>query len=662
MRMDQVAVKSMFVHLASVEQIVYHIVQGIVVERTFYFSSENNLSFLHTIFRSLDPCADNEKNNLAMIVTDSKHTKQINASEIFFIYFCRQSSSSQRTSSGSSGYENDFDSYVGIGVVGNSNDARFSEDDQNDVQSVLKPSFSNSVARQSSSHAYEAEDMQQRQLPVDLASVSSSAYRSSASERDESDLQRTVGHGYQPPVGHGGSASRIYAQNRDGSTLETIRPATVPVYIGGGSQTSSHRSTSSQSETEINESRKPGPYVSVSARPASVIAIPVRVIHTQGVPEEHQKYYVRTSEQSLGAESSDSRNQYPTSTTYRLTYTPSRNFVSSDKISSSNLENSRVSGSVQKPEKLTNYNTFGALDSVSQSSQSRFRAEESDSRVEQTQSRVVPATVSYPYNGGSSRFASSGSSSLQKGQVQARVDPEFSVNTLDSSMRTSEERDQRRFSASNPTLGTASRTSELDSRNQISTANRPTYVVSGRTSGSEQQQSSSNQGSSGSIYYVPISSNSRLQSGSGSQSQYQQRQGTHFSPYLPNRHLLTNSQFGAPDRLSQRFGTNAVNIGSNDDLQTFMSESERLARLQKHQISGSSSNVAVTNSEANRRTFETAANLDSTAANFVRSSNLANRNSEFDTASADGAEVGGYNRVRSWNTQSKWSSGKLHTS
>lgn len=168
-----------------------------------------------------------------------------------------------------------------------------------------------------------------------------------------------------------------------------------------------------------------------------------------------------------------------------------------------------------------------------------------------------------------------------------------------------------------------------------------------RVSSGSDQQSSSQYGTSGSAYYVPNTNRqTQVQHQTGaSQTQYQRQGGYNFSP---------SSSRISSDRLTQRFGSGITNYNT-DDLQTYMSESERLARLQQQQIAGSSSSAVHSNSEANRRTIQTASNLDSTAANFVRGSNLANRNSEFDLGNTDASN--GYNRVRSWNKQSKWSSG-----
>lgn len=529
--------------------------------------------------------------------------------------------------------------YAGVGIVG------YNEHDDN-VQSVVAP-FSGSAAERassrysSSSNAFEAEDLQQRIVPADLSSVSSSAYRSSLAENDEDELQHTL-----VPVG---TASRVYSQTRGSSASETSRVGAnvVPAYVSSGSSNLHRASASSQSESELNESRKPiptGQYVSISARPgtSNVLAVPVRVIHTQGIPEDNQKYYTRSSDYSSGSEGSSTRVLSPSSTTYRVTYSPSRNYVSSDKIASSQVEseNSRVIG-VQQPEKFINYNTFTAPETVSQT---RYHADDSDLYSEQSQTRVAPVSVSYPSNGGSSRYASTGSSLAQQSQTQARVVPAYPVNTVDSassSSRTAEEREQRRYTPAVPTYVTASRISSADQEEN------------------RNQQSSSQFGNAG-TYYVPVVGQSRSQAqqqqyGSGSQTQYQRN----FSPYVPVRTQSSSSasQVASSDKLSQRFGT-GVALAQTDDLHTYMSESERLARLQQQQIAGSSSNVALSNLDANRRTLNTASSLDSAAANFVRSSNLANRNSEFDSSNADASGSGGFNRVRSWNKQSKWSSGK----
>lgn len=543
-------------------------------------------------------------------------------------FFSRCRLSSQRGSSANYGVGTD---YEGVGIVGHTTDVV----DDDDVQSVVSPYSSGTASRYSSAKAFEAEELQQRVVPADLSSISSNAYRSSLSEHDEDDLQRSVGSGY------GGTASsRLYNQ-RVASESSRVGAAAVPVYVSGSQR--SHSSSQRESQSELSETQKPipaGQYVSISARPgqSTVLAVPVRVIHTQGIPEDSGNYYSRTAEQRASEQSASStRVQSPTSTTYRVTYSPARNSVSSDRIASSTseFENSR---SVQQPEKFVGYNSFNIPES---SSQTRFRADESDSHAEQSsQVRVAPVTVSYPSNGGSSRFASTGSSGSYN---QVRVAPAFPVNTIESSssLRTAEEKAQRRYTPASPTYVSASRlASEQEERNQ---------------------QASTSYGSTG-TYYAPVTTQTRLHSGSGAQTQYQRQGYAGFSPYVATGNQLSSSHGAASDKIStQRFG---LGTASTDDLNVYMSESERLARLQQSQISGSSgSSAAGSNYEANARTLQTASNLDSAAANFVRTSNLASRNSDYDTANVDASGTGtggagGYNRVRSWNKQSKWSSGK----
>lgn len=516
---------------------------------------------------------------------------------------------------------------------------------------VVTPAYvhsGSSSSRFSSASAHEADEMQQRVVPGDLNSVSSSAYRASLAEQDENDSQRTVGSGYVGQGGNGYGASRVYSQSR-GSGSESSRTGSVavPVYVSGQRRVAS---SASQSESEINESRKPvptGQYVSFAARPgqSTVLAVPVRVLNVQGTADDQQKFYSRSSDQSSGSDSTVTR-VLPTSQTYRVTYNPTYISSADRAASTSDSESSRV-GSVQTPEKFTNYNSYNALDSASQT---RTRAEESDSDLSQT--RVAPVTVTYPQNGGSSRYASAGSAASQQGQqqgvTQTRVVAAFPVHRVESSLssRTAEEREQRRYTPAVPTYISSS---------------------SNRQSASELEESRNQQSSAhGGTFYAPVSSQTRFQAqqqsqaGSGSQTQFQRQGfGGNFSPYVPSRSQTSSSSHLAAgqsaDRLSTRFGTGV--LGSNtDDLHSYISESERLARLQQQQIAGSSSGSAVSSSDANRRTLQTASTLDSAAANFVRSSNIANRNSELDTASYD-AGAGGYNKVRSWNKQSKWSSG-----
>jgi hypothetical protein len=90
-----------------------------------------------------------------------------------------------------------------------------------------------------------------------------------------------------------------------------------------------------------------------------------------------------------------------------------------------------------------------------------------------------------------------------------------------------------------------------------------------------------------------------------------------------------------------------------------MTEAERLAAAQQQQVVSSSSSdrfVANNHEEANKRTYDRAADLDSLAAKFV-GTNMGNRNS-IDLSNADLNNAGGFQNVRSWSRQSKWASGE----
>lgn len=88
-----------------------------------------------------------------------------------------------------------------------------------------------------------------------------------------------------------------------------------------------------------------------------------------------------------------------------------------------------------------------------------------------------------------------------------------------------------------------------------------------------------------------------------------------------------------------------------------MSETQRLANLQRSQISSGTSNRYDSAADVNSRVYKTAADLDSVSANFVGS-----RNNGFDELAAADRNVaagsnGGYQKFKSWNRQSQWSSG-----
>lgn len=580
--------------------------------------------------------------------------------------YSSRSSQNSRSSSTSGGAV--AADYVGVGIVGHSS----AHDSEADVQSRLSSRYS--------SQAYEQDDLQQRVVPADLSAVRASEYRAEEAEHDEDDVQRTVGVGFHDGVVNNDRYS--YAQRRQQEEIESRTSSSggtrvLPVYyVPGGSvsSSSSHRQSAGSEQAEYQESRtnRPGSrYVSMAVRPgtAAVVAVPVRVSYAPTLVDQTRYSAGGRADYQSEADSTLTRvqpgysvAQYPTST-----YT---SISSADRQSASDA---RIS-TVQQPEKyvspdLTNYNSYNRLDSASQS-----RYENEDSQVQERVSPTIDSSAS------STRFGAASAS--QRGYTGTRVIPAFPVHTIEStsSQRTAEEREQRRYGAARPAyVSTAQRTSanvesEENTRSQYATAVRPSYSSSSSALGSE---SASQYGSSsgGSTHYVvPVSTRVQSQSqrqGSSAQSQYQAGAGagymrTSYGGY-PRPAYPASSQFGAASssaagvansaHLSTRFGSGVASANS-DDLMQYMSESERLARIQQQQIAASARGSQAVSSvdEANRRTVNSAQHLDAAAASFVGSSNLRNRlNSELDTVET--IPTGGYQRVKSWQKQSKWASG-----
>jgi hypothetical protein len=520
--------------------------------------------------------------------------------------------------------------YVGVGYVGHS--------DADDSQRRVSPSLSHgsqSHSRYSSSNAYheeEEEDLQQRQVvPNDLHGIQSSAYRSSANHEEEEDTQKLVGY-HDASVSNDGSQSfsRRTQQQREQYESENSRSTPKVYYVSAPQSSSSSHSQRAGSESEYQETRSTPQRVSLQVRPGSttVLQVPVRVLNTVGVPESSQQYNSRSSssahQQSV---------QQQVSPTQRVTYYVAPVSSSSDRYdasSRSGSESSRTSYVQQQPEKyvapdLTAYNSF--------SSQSRSQLDdESD-----VQTRVRPYTPSI-VDGGSSRYASSSSSQSENSQrTQTRVVPALPVQSESlsaSHRRIADEQRERQYSSSRPSYINRTPITAEESR---------------RTEGS------SSYGSSGTTVYRPAPTTSQQSSSHHSaNSQSQSRSnfaGNSYSPYSPS---YTPSRY------------NSATVNSNtDNLHEYMSESQRLAEAQQRQIAPpsslpqhqASSSSYSSASEANRRTLDLAQRLDSAAANFVHSQNLANRQSEFDTEDLGSTGNGGYQRVKSWQKQSKWESG-----
>jgi hypothetical protein len=112
---------------------------------------------------------------------------------------------------------------------------------------------------------------------------------------------------------------------------------------------------------------------------------------------------------------------------------------------------------------------------------------------------------------------------------------------------------------------------------------------------------------------------------------------------------------------SSRLGSSV--LSTNTDLNSYMSEAEKLARLQAKSISSgatSSTYGSTTNiDDINRRTLEQAEQLDTKSADFVNSES-ANRFSLDGLDLSNVATDGGYKRVKSWQKQSKWASGSQY--
>jgi hypothetical protein len=467
-------------------------------------------------------------------------------------------------------------------------------------------------------------------------------------------------------------------QQRESESRVTGGGRTSQVYYApGGSASTSYRSSAQNSEAQYSESRtqKPvpvGQYVSMAVRPgtSTVLTIPV-----SAADQSQQRVYA-SNRQGYQAVTESSRTRVQPG--YQINYYPS---YASDRTSASS--GSRVETATQRitayqPEKLT----------TSGYSRSRYNNEETEEDEEDTQQRVQQANIN------SRQSSTSGGSTNYQQSYTGRVVPIVPIHTVEStsSQRTNE--DQRRSYQARPVYSqrVASSRNENEqasgSSSQYTSVNRP-VVTSSRISGTDGSQ----YGSSGVTYYTaPVASQSRVQmqaqnqqaqsqfqagtaaqtqytAGSAAQNQYasgssanqyaagtgSRTSGYGYQAYPQSR--FSGTQRGSASSVNQnRYNAQAVNANS-DDLVTYMSESEKLAREQQRQIAGSqTSSSQLSASEANRRTVNTANTLDSAAANFVGSTNLQSRLNDFDNVESLGG-TGGFKRVKSWQKQSKWASG-----
>lgn len=537
-----------------------------------------------------------------------------------------------------------------------------------------------------------------------MSNVQSAAYRSSSrssrreeeEEEEEEDLQTNIGAGYHDlSVNNDNryteSQRRLQQQQiqqRESESRVTGGGRTGQVYYApGGSTSSSYRSSAQNSEAQYQETRtqKPvpvGQYVSMAVRPgtSTVLTVPVSAQDTQG----QQRVYA-SNRQGYQAVTESSRTRVQPG--YQINYYPSYASERTASLSSG----SRVESVTQKivpyqPERTT----------AASYTRSRYNTEEIDEDEEEdTQQRVQQANIN------SRQQSTSGSSTNYQQSYTGRAVPAVPVvpvHTVEStsSQRTSD--DQRtRYYQSRPVYSQNQRVTSNRNENeqasgsstQYTSVNRP-VVTSSRISGTDGSQ----YGSSGVTYYTaPVSSQSRVQmqaqnqagsaaqtqytsgiasqnqyaSGSSAQNQYAAGTGSRTSGYGYQAYPQTQSRFSGSQRGSASlvnqqslYNAQAVNANS-DDLIQYMSESEKLAREQQRQIAGSSqssSSQLLTASDANRRTVNTANTLDSAAANFVGSTNLQSRLNDFDNVESLGGSGTGFKRVKSWQKQSKWASGK----
>lgn len=455
-----------------------------------------------------------------------------------------------------------------------------------------------SQSRFSANNAYEEDDYQQRQIVPDINdNYYSSAYRSSGLNRD--DTQSNIGYHDLSVTNDRNveSYSKRMQQEEESVSSRTISKPQV-YFVPAPSVTSSNSQRASES---LNQQR-----VSMAVRPGTttVLRVPIAVN-----PQTSQQFASRTN----AAGSSYQAETRPTST-YTVYYVPSTSYDNRH-ASGSQYDASRTSVVPEKYRDFSNYNSFNS------------RSQNEDvQESESYQTRVNPTTIT---DGGASRYTmNSGLSNTQQASRVIKPLPahSFESSSLTASQRAEEEHQQRIYTP--PVV-------------------RPSYVHR-TSSNNEESRSESSRTESTNIYAPVVSSQqtNQRQSQGQQQSQYSSRTGNNYSPY-------------SPSYPSSRLGSGVAHSNS-DNLFEYMSESERLARLQQQQLASSSHQSSLSSaSEANRRVLDQAQRLDSAAANFVGSSNLASRNSELDAESLSGNGTGGYQRVKSWQKQSKWESGEL---
>lgn len=268
-------------------------------------------------------------------------------------------------------------------------------DDAEDVQAVVAPSYRTA---------------QRSQHESDLSSIQAAAYRKAQmSEHSEDDLQRTLsssGNRYQYPSTGSARVSASQSHQSESSRISSARTA----------------------EYDADEQSRVQPTHRVTAvvRPGQNVRI--AYVPGQGVAS------TRIDSASAGSETSSHYVQ-PDTQTYRVYYKPAYNTYdpssSSYQAASSNTEAERRSSSStasrlnsvqQRPEKLTNYDSFHN----SRASQSRVQTEEEEF---DTQQRVTPSPVNQPTNGGSSRYSSQSQTQNSSSRYASSRPVSYSVNS-----------------------------------------------------------------------------------------------------------------------------------------------------------------------------------------------------------------------------------------
>lgn len=472
-----------------------------------------------------------------------------------------------------------------------------------DVQSRVSPSttYGNSQSRYTAKtyneEEEEEEDTQQRVVsPTALNGIGSSAYRASHASYDEDDSQKTgaVGIGYHD--------ASVNSENNYGYTRE------------------SRRKQQQQQQAQYSESET-----------------------TRSTP---QVYYVPAPVSSSSTQSQRQSNA-GSSQHYRVSVRPGTATVlqvpvrviqtsgTPDQTQQQYVSNSRNSGyeasesHLNQPSQRVTYYVPASSDRR-ESASSRSEQELSRTVVQQPERYVAPDLTAYNSFGSQSR---SQADDLQENEYQTRVQPYVPLVDGGSS----------RYASAGSLSSNSQRTQQA--------AVRPSYVqrISNANEESNRRaESSSTYGSSGStVYRAPVSTQTRNQQQQQQSTQFNSRAGYNGNSYSPY----------SPSYPSSRQGSGIL-TANNENLHEYMSESQRLAELQQRQLASSQqSSTFASASEANRRTVDVAQRLDNVAADFVGSSNLANRNSELDTT--ENLSGAGYQRVKSWQKQSKWESGNF---